>query len=762
MTAMVPEQKRVWWFILPIATFLVLSVPIPAVGVTKIMPLGDSITRGVFGSPVNKWGYRRPLYVNLVNGGYSFDFVGSLSDGSFPDPNHEGHDGWRADQLLTYIWGWLVAQEPDVVLLHIGTNDISAGNQDANKIDSILNVVEDYESENGRRVTVVLALIINRRTYSQATTEYNNEVEAMAISRIAGGDDIIIVDMEGALNYSTDMYDDTHPNDDGYAEMANVWYNALVGYFNRKTLTISSTDGGNVTTPGEGVFRYNPGDIASVAASPDTDYYFVNWTGTAVDAGRTADPNTEITTVLMDANYTITANFAHEEENTLKEVNSRLELRASGELDDFTEYYAANGWKFDVAEDFAVKVDFHYSDVSAASSCTGHWKMNDNAASRTVIDSSGNRKNGTALRNTDVLHTTGKIDGALIFNGTSDYVNLGNAIGTGAYTKVAWVKREAGATAYNIISGNAGHFLWAPHYTNYMYNNKLTAGHNNIYNIVQDTVPLDVNVWYQVAVTFDPNVSLGRMVLYKNGVEVNEANNVPLPAASTNTYIGRFSTGSYFKGAIDNAMIFNRALTAEEIAALYNGGNGTEDLEVKVDFRYDNVSLAEGWIGMSVGDDANYVTISVGSHGIASCFYYEAAVDGNVVFEQEPRTSNDGTLYISYDAALKRFYLSHTGFGSENAYVLASGQWGLPVDVYVGGGSSDVVINPGEAYLDNFEMAKGGLLGWPPATDIDENGFIEIYDLAIMCENWLGAGEGDVDNDGVVDFLDFAEFGLAW
>lgn len=86
----------------------------------------------------------------------------------------------------------------------------------------------------------------------------------------------------------------------------------------------------------------------------------------------------------------------------------------------------------------------------------------------------------------------------------------------------------------------------------------------------------------------------------------------------------------------------------------------------------------------------------------------------------------------------------------------------MPVDVSIGGGSSGAVLGPGEAYLDNFEMAKATLLGWPPATDLDGNGFIELYDLVIMCENWLDTGAGDIDNDGNVDFIDFAEFGLAW
>lgn len=59
------------------------------------------------------------------------------------------------------------------------------------------------------------------------------------------------------------------------------------------------------------------------------------------------------------------------------------------------------------------------------------------------------------------------------------------------------------------------------------------------------------------------------------------------------------------------------------------------------------------------------------------------------------------------------------------------------------------------------------LLGWPPITDIDGNGFIEWDDLRIMCENWLSTGSdvhGDIykDEDNIVNFLDFAEFGPAW
>jgi len=68
-------------------------------------------------------------------------------------------------------------------------------------------------------------------------------------------------------------------------------------------LTISSTTGGSVTTPGEGTFSYDAGEEVSLVASPAAGYQFVNWTGDV------ANPNSATTTVTMDSDKTITAKF---------------------------------------------------------------------------------------------------------------------------------------------------------------------------------------------------------------------------------------------------------------------------------------------------------------------------------------------------------------------------------------------------------------------------------------------------------------------
>ena len=429
-----------------------------------------------------------------------------------------------------------------------------------------------------------------------------------------------------------------------------------------------------------------------------------------------------------------------------------------------------------------------------AAFCVGHWPMNDNDGETQVDDISGNNNHGTAQQITSDLHTDSNnppyLNGALTFDGVSDYVDVGNVIGsTGAYTKVAWVQRQGG-NQNNIISASTwSHVFWAPSENSF----KLSAGHNyfepggGLFLVQDDTGPLLTGVWYFVAVTFDPNVESGKMVLYKNGVQVDDANNVPIQLPGT-TYIGQFLTNYNFMGSIDNVMIFDKALSQEEISYLYNNGDGTEtipggglstsdyiangwsfdineDFAMEVDFHYGSFSDQDGWVGITVENADSYFSISAGSDSNESYFYYESIVDGNTVFEQEVRDSNDGTLYISYDADSNSLYLSHTGYGDANAYVWQTAPdplQGQSANVAIGGGSAGAALGLGDAYLDNFEVTTATLLGWPPATDLDSDGFIGWGDVRVMSHYWLDINPGDINGDGIVNFKDLAEFGLAW
>ena len=72
----------------------------------KIMPLGDSLTKG--GGSADTGGFREPLLDNLNEGNYTFDFVGSQTSNPIPDPDHEGHDYNTSAEIAANIDGFLV------------------------------------------------------------------------------------------------------------------------------------------------------------------------------------------------------------------------------------------------------------------------------------------------------------------------------------------------------------------------------------------------------------------------------------------------------------------------------------------------------------------------------------------------------------------------------------------------------------------------------------------------------------------------------
>ena len=72
-------------------------------------------------------------------------------------------------------------------------------------------------------------------------------------------------------------------------------------------LTIDSTAGGSVTAPGKGTFTYGTGTaVVNLKAEPYGGNMFVRWTG---DVRTIADVHTAETTITMNGDYSITANF---------------------------------------------------------------------------------------------------------------------------------------------------------------------------------------------------------------------------------------------------------------------------------------------------------------------------------------------------------------------------------------------------------------------------------------------------------------------
>ncbi len=247
--------------IMALTLLLVFSLSEAIAQITRIMPLGDSLTVGAGQITDNndRVSYRQSLWLDLAGGGYSVDFVGSQTSGSSAipdfDASHEGHGGYTASQVAGNVYSWLQGNPADIVLLHIGTNDIGNGTGIdvptlIGRIENILNAIDDYESDFSTEITVFLAQIINQKVHSSLTSEFNWALKDFAANRQITGDRIILVDMEPALVYPDDMYDTYHPTSAGYDKMADMWLNELEVLLSRQLIVEKvGTESGDYNKP---------------------------------------------------------------------------------------------------------------------------------------------------------------------------------------------------------------------------------------------------------------------------------------------------------------------------------------------------------------------------------------------------------------------------------------------------------------------------------------------------------------------------------
>ncbi|MBN1699866.1 MAG: hypothetical protein JW881_20315 [Spirochaetales bacterium] len=196
------------------------------VGITKIMPLGDSITDGL----VVPGGYRIKLWSSIQNLGITIDFVGSQSNGpaELGDKNHEGHSGWRIDQIDSNINGWMDSYQPRIVLLHIGTNDIGQNYDIANAPSRLSTLIDKICAKLPGDGKVYVAKIVPLSGQDQNINNFNSQIPGIVQSKANAGKPVYMVDMYSALTLS-DLQDGVHPNRTGYDKMADVWFSAIRG-----------------------------------------------------------------------------------------------------------------------------------------------------------------------------------------------------------------------------------------------------------------------------------------------------------------------------------------------------------------------------------------------------------------------------------------------------------------------------------------------------------------------------------------------------
>ena len=207
------------------ATVTVTPVCDDSQHIVKIMPLGDSITYGE-GDP-KRGGYRTVLSTLLADDGFMIDFVGSQRSGEevLADADNEGHPGWRISNIREAIEseGWLETYQPDIILLHIGSNDLRYGNG-LYAPDNLSALLDDILARLPN-VRVIVAQIIPTRWGAEVSQRiYTDAIPNVAASK---GSQVSVVDMREIM-VKSDFMTLYHPNVSGYEKMAHAWESAIL------------------------------------------------------------------------------------------------------------------------------------------------------------------------------------------------------------------------------------------------------------------------------------------------------------------------------------------------------------------------------------------------------------------------------------------------------------------------------------------------------------------------------------------------------
>ena len=220
------------------------------------------------------------------------------------------------------------------------------------------------------------------------------------------------------------------------------------------------------------------------------------------------------------------------------------------------------------------------NDINKISGLVGWWKF-DETNGTVAYDSSGNGRDGNLTNGPS--WTTGKIGGALSFDGTDDHVithNFFGIAGTNPRSISAWIK----TTSLNAVICSYGNFLQSQKWTIRLQNWDGVEGAlrtENFNGSIVGSTPVNNGSWFFITSILEPNKSnISDVLHYINGNLDNASHvgSMTIDTVLSSTFvIGRRLLQSndsnyYFNGLIDDVRIYDRALSAAEVQALYNLG----------------------------------------------------------------------------------------------------------------------------------------------------------------------------------------------
>jgi len=281
-----------------LASTIILSLPLLFLSSVvhaqqlRIMPVGDSITSGVYGAV----SYRKEFISQLGQTSCLGTMVGSKTTSGHVNPNipiftspHEGYSGNTADHFINGngpnpgIDIMMSQQNPDVVLLHIGSNDMRLAQNIAGTVNEINDVISRILSANNNAY-IFVANVIPWFGTSGSNPNIQSDIQALSAGidtmvTSLGNSNVVLVNVNNGYLSSMMLPDLIHPDTAGETFIAARFVSAIqqtsLCYTppttcNGKTITVDIAAGQIPTTGSDVILGTNGNDIINGSDGNDT------------------------------------------------------------------------------------------------------------------------------------------------------------------------------------------------------------------------------------------------------------------------------------------------------------------------------------------------------------------------------------------------------------------------------------------------------------------------------------------------------------
>ncbi|MFW0862569.1 MAG: DUF2341 domain-containing protein [Candidatus Komeilibacteria bacterium] len=563
------------------------------------------------------WSYRQSITVTNGSGGELTDFQveilqnvdlsslspsklqANLADLRFTDINHRVLPYWIEDSTISSVNAWIkipsIPTTGTTIYMYYG----NASASDEQSGDNTFEFFDDFDSFDAGKWNVVVNTTgaYTMTTYDgESVVKFTNNNLSFVTNRTFNLPNLKIVHRAYKVGSASDIDDFV-----GFQSTAstNQFFDSNVDH------AWVHHSGDNESGQNNRVYEYDLGNPVSTPTVNGTTYLSGTWT--------------VITSKFFSATGTGNLNGDTYNRTWTEAISGDLYAFLHGDSDSATTYPVTD-WYF-VAKTAATEP------VAAAPTTeentpgpVGYWNFNEGFGT-TAYDSTGYSNNGTVSG--AVWSQNGVSSRALDFNGTTDYVaiNNGQALNiTGDMTVSAWAYFDVYNDKSTIVSkwgdGGVTNFSWLL-FANWWATGRidfLVSGNGSSYSTVSSADgAATAGTWHHIVGVYDAGSFIK---LYIDGVLANtNSTSIPSSLHISTMPVGigiDYDNGSsetpfrHFDGRIDEVMIYDRALSKDEVLQLYNTNAASFSMGVETSYT-GSVNGGDGSDGALTVTSANTV-----------------------------------------------------------------------------------------------------------------------------------------------------------